>query len=35
MLKVETTKNITGVTISGDYEDLYQLYECMEDLTGL
>lgn len=34
MLKIESTKNNTGVTISGDYDDLNTLYECMGNLTG-
>ena len=34
MLKIKSTKNNTGITISGDYEDLNALYECMGDLTG-
>lgn len=35
MLKVTSTKNNTGITISGDYDDLHELYECIENLSGL
>lgn len=34
MLRVKSTKNNTGITISGDYNDLCELYESMGELTG-
>ncbi len=35
MLKVENTTSNLGVTISGDFEDLYELYEAIERIIGL
>ncbi|WP_234121758.1 DUF6904 family protein [Clostridium hydrogenum] len=34
MLKVKSTKNNTGMTISGDYNDLSELYESIGELIG-
>ncbi len=33
MLKIENTENLTGVCISGDYEDLYNLVEAFHEIT--
>lgn len=34
MLKISITPNETGITIRGDYEDLYELNESIHDLLG-
>ena len=33
MISMKLTKNLTGVTIRGDYDDLYNLVEAFYDIT--
>lgn len=33
MISVQSTPNLTGVTISGDYDDLYSLVEAFHEIT--
>ncbi len=33
MIKIETTPNLAGVRISGDYDDLYNLNNALYDIT--
>ncbi|MGM0397235.1 MAG: DUF6904 family protein [Bacillota bacterium] len=35
MITVQNTENLTGITISGDYNDLIALYESIFDVIGL
>lgn len=34
MLRVTNTENLTGVTISGDFNDLYQLVDALHEITN-
>lgn len=34
MIKIVNTENLTGVTISGTYDDLYEIYEAIERVLG-
>ncbi|KPU42874.1 hypothetical protein OXPF_36420 [Oxobacter pfennigii] len=33
MIKINNTPNLTGVTISGDFNDFYDLVEAFHDIT--
>lgn len=34
MIKIVNTENLTGVTISGTYDDIYEIYEAIEKVIG-